>query len=148
MSTAFVNVNQGRICSSAWRTAAPFDQPRVHDLLGGAGRDCLVIGLPQTWPVQPMRGHLLSGPLTPGRGSACSWPAIFRQEALQFAPDYLFDVPDFRAWDKARLLQTLIDMAETQHRLLCHCLRTKALGLRAPRPHGAGSFAARFLERP
>ena len=42
--------------------------PRAHDLLGAAGRECLVLGLPQTWPAQPMRGHLLSGPLTPGTG--------------------------------------------------------------------------------
>ena len=34
-------------------------------------------------------------------------------------------MPDFRAWDKGRLLQTLVDMAETQHRLLCHFLRRK-----------------------
>ncbi len=99
--------------------------PRAHDLLGNAGRDCLVMGLPQTWPVQPMRGHLLSGPLTPGRGSACSWPALLRQEVLQLAPDYRFDLPDFRAWDGERLLQTLIDIAETQHRVFCHLLRTK-----------------------
>lgn len=100
-------------------------RPRVHDLLGAAGRDCLVLGLPQTWPVQPMRGHLLSGPLTPGPGSACAWPAIFRQEVLQREPGYRFDLRDFRALDKAQVLQALIDMAEMQHRLLCHCLRTK-----------------------
>ena len=116
---------QGKYLQQRLADSRAVCQPRVHDLLGAAGRDCLVMGLPQTWPVQPMRGHLLGGPLTPGRGSACSWPAIFRQEALQLAPDYRFDVPDFRTWDKARLLQTLIDMAETQHRLLCHCLRTK-----------------------
>ena len=99
--------------------------PRAHDLLGADGRDCLVMGLPQTWPVQPLRGHLVSGPLTPGLDSACTWPAVLRQEMRQLAPNYLFDLPDYRAWDRERLLQTLIDMAEQQHRVFCHLLRTK-----------------------
>ncbi|MCY3946610.1 MAG: alkaline phosphatase family protein [Anaerolineaceae bacterium] len=99
--------------------------PRAHDLPGAAGRDCLVMGLPQTWPVQPLRGHLVSGPLTPGLDSACTWPAVLRQELRQLAPDYRFDVPDFRAWDRERLLQTLVDMAQQQHRVFGHLLRTK-----------------------
>ncbi|MDD9956026.1 MAG: alkaline phosphatase family protein [Anaerolineaceae bacterium] len=99
--------------------------PRAHDLLGAAGRDCLVMGLPQTWPVQPLRGHLVSGPLTPGLDSACTWPAVLRQELQQLAPDFRFDVQDFRAWDRERLLRSLVDMAEQQHRVFCHLLRTK-----------------------
>ncbi len=99
--------------------------PRAQDLAGETGLDCLVMGLPQTWPVQPLRGHLVSGPLTPGLDAVCTWPAVLRQELRQLAPGYRFDLPDFRSWDKARLLQTLIDMAEQQHRVFCHLLRTK-----------------------
>ena len=99
--------------------------PRAHDLLGAAGRDSLVMGLPQTWPLQPLRGHLVSGPLTPGPDSACTWPAVLRQELRQLAPDYRFDLPDFRAWDRERLLQALIDTAEQQHRVFCHLLCAK-----------------------
>ena len=52
---------QGKYLQQRLADSSAINLPRVHDLLGAAGRDCLVMGLPQTWPVQPMRGHCSAG---------------------------------------------------------------------------------------
>jgi predicted AlkP superfamily phosphohydrolase/phosphomutase len=99
---------------------------RVWDYVAEAGRDSVVIGVPQTYPIQPMRGHMVSDLLTPGQESAFAFPAIFKQEVLNLVPNYAFDVKDFRTTDKARLLSQIIDMTESQFKLVQHCLKTKS----------------------
>lgn len=98
---------------------------RVWDILGEAGKQSVVIGVPQTYPVRPINGHLVSCFLTPGIESAFAYPAIFKQEVLQTTPNYLFDVKDFRTMDKARLLQQLVDLADIQFKLLKQTIQTK-----------------------
>src|SRR5688572_17537726 len=71
-------------------------QSRVWDVLGGVGKQSVVIGVPQTYPVRPLNGHLVSCFLTPGTESQFAYPAIFKQEALRVSPDYAFDARDFR----------------------------------------------------
>ncbi len=99
--------------------------PRVWDWAGRAGRTCVLIGVPQTYPPQPVNGLLVTDFLTPGTDSAFTYPAVFKQEVLKLAPDYPFDVRDFRTSDKTRLLRQLFDLAEQQHRLVRHCLTTQ-----------------------
>jgi predicted AlkP superfamily phosphohydrolase/phosphomutase len=98
---------------------------RVWDWLGEHNKTSLVMGVPQTYPVRPLNGSLVSCFLTPGRESAFAYPAVLKQEVLRLAPDYAFDVRDFRTDDKAGLLQRLLDMTETQHRVFEHLLTSK-----------------------
>ena len=98
---------------------------RVWDYVGDAGKESLVMAVPQTYPPRPIKGHLLSGFLTPGISSAFTYPAVFKQEVLKLAPDYPFDVKDFRTDDKAALLQRLFDLRETQFKVALHMLKTK-----------------------
>lgn len=98
---------------------------RVWDYLSEAGRQSVVIGVPQTYPVRPISGHMVSCFLTPGTESAFAYPAIFKQEVLKIAPDYAFDVKDFRTMDKTRLLQQIIDLTEIQFKLLHSCITGK-----------------------
>lgn len=99
--------------------------PRVWDVLSAAGREAVVLNVPQTYPVRPLNGHLISCFLTPGTENQFAYPAIFKQEVLQVAPDYAFDVRDFRHVDRAALLQKLIDLTEVQYRVALHSLKTK-----------------------
>lgn len=99
---------------------------RVWDYVGDAGQQSVVIGVPQTYPVRPLNGHLVSCFLTPGTESAFAYPAIFKQEVLKIAPNYPFDVKDFRTMDKARLLQQIIDFTEIQFKLLKCCITEKS----------------------
>ncbi|MBZ0276578.1 MAG: alkaline phosphatase family protein, partial [Anaerolineae bacterium] len=98
---------------------------RMWDYLSEAGKESVVIGVPQTYPPRPLNGHLVTDFLTPGTESAFTYPAIFKQEVLQVAPGYQFDVKGFRTSDKAGLLRRLHDMTDIQYKLVGHALRSK-----------------------
>ncbi|MDX2159687.1 MAG: alkaline phosphatase family protein [bacterium] len=98
---------------------------RVWDVIGNAGKTSLVVGVPQTYPVQPLDGHLISDFLTPGRESAFTYPAIFRTEVLSAFPDYDFDVRSFRTVERDALLQQLHALTDVQYRAFEHFLTTK-----------------------
>ncbi len=92
--------------------------PRIWDALGDAGKRSVVLGVPQTFPVRPLHGEMVSCFLTPNTESAFAYPAMLKQEVLTAAPGYLFDTRDFRTDDKAQLLQSLNDMTEMQFRVV------------------------------
>jgi len=87
-------------------------EKRVWDYLSGAGKRSAVIGVPQTYPVRPLKGWLISGFLTPNRESHFAYPDRLRREILGAVPDYDFDVPQFRTEEKEWLLQQIIEMTE------------------------------------
>ncbi len=99
--------------------------PRVWDILTEAGRESVVLAVPQTYPPTPLKGHLVADFLTPGIESQFAYPAIFKQEVLRAVPNYPFDVRGFRTDDKAWLLQQIIDLTEAQYKLALYCLKTK-----------------------
>jgi predicted AlkP superfamily phosphohydrolase/phosphomutase len=101
-------------------------QPRVWDIISHEGKPSLIMNVPQTYPVKPINGHLVSCFLTPNTGAQFAYPAIFKQEILKIAPNYDFDVRDFRHVERAELLQKLIDLTETQYRVLEYALKHKA----------------------
>ncbi len=98
---------------------------RVWDHVGDAGRQSVLIGVPQTYPPRPVKGHLVTDFLTPGTESAFTYPAIFKQEVLELLPNYPFDVKGFRTDRKAALHRQLLDMTEQQMRLVRHALTSK-----------------------
>jgi predicted AlkP superfamily phosphohydrolase/phosphomutase len=100
-------------------------EARVWDILGGAGKSSLVMGVPQTYPVKPLTGHLISDFLTPGVESAFTYPAMLKNEILRLAPEYAFDVRDFRMMERGELLRQLIALTDMQYRVFEHLLTTK-----------------------
>lgn len=100
-------------------------EKRVWDYVSEAGLESVIVGVPQTYPVQPLNGWLISDFLTPGTSHAFTYPAVLKQEVLRIAPEYPFDVRGFRTEDKHRLLQQIIDLTEIQFKVLKHCLSTR-----------------------
>jgi predicted AlkP superfamily phosphohydrolase/phosphomutase len=98
---------------------------RVWDYVGDAGKQSVVIGVPQTYPMHPINGHMVGDFLTPGLESAFAYPAIFKQEVLNLVPEYLFDVKGFRTDNKAGLLRRLLDMTKAQFKLMRHTITAK-----------------------
>jgi predicted AlkP superfamily phosphohydrolase/phosphomutase len=82
-------------------------EKRVWDYLGEAGLRSVVLGVPQTYPVRPLNGHLVSCFLTPSTNSPFAYPAAYKEEVLAVAPDYDFDVAKFRTDDKDWLLEQI-----------------------------------------
>lgn len=100
---------------------------RVWDYLGEAGRESVVLSVPQTYPPRPLKGHLVSGfPISGSPAEAAfTYPAIFKSEVLKAVPDFAFDVRDFRTDDKAALHQRLLDFTDAQYRLVEYTLTHK-----------------------
>ena len=106
-------------------TSQSVHEPLLWDRLGDAGKQSIVIGVPPTFPPRPIHGNLITGFLTPGLQSHCTYPPELKNEVKQVADDYLFDVPNFRTDDKARLKRDIWRMTETRFRLARHLLRHK-----------------------
>ena len=100
-------------------------EKRVWDYLSEAGLESIVIGVPQTYPVKPLKGHLISGFLTPDTNSAFTWPQHFKQEVLNLEPNYAFDVRKFRTNDKDWLLDQIYEMTEQRFSIVDYCLKNK-----------------------
>lgn len=105
--------------------ASAVQHPRLWDILSAAGKRSLVLNVPQTYPVRPLNGHMLSGFLTPGTHSQFAYPAIFKQEVLKWQPDYAFDVRNFRNVERQELLERIIDLTNQQYAVLLRALHEK-----------------------
>ncbi|NLF01478.1 MAG: sulfatase-like hydrolase/transferase, partial [Anaerolineales bacterium] len=108
-------------------TASAVHEPRLWDILGAAGRTSLVVGVPQTYPVQPMNGCLISSFLTPSTERQYTHPNDLRYEidrVLDGRP-YDLDVAEFRTEDKDYLLRQIYEMTEKRFAVIRHLLREK-----------------------
>src|SRR6185436_20323357 len=62
--------------------SAAIKPKRAWDYISDAGKQSVVIGVPQTYPTRSINGHMVGDFLTPGTESAFTYPAIFKQEVL------------------------------------------------------------------
>ncbi len=97
----------------------------VWDVLSRAGKKVIVHGVPQTYPPRPVNGCMVSGFLTPSRQRPYTYPADLRAEVERVAPDYAFDVEDFRTDDKAGLLQRIYRRTEQHFAVARHLLASR-----------------------
>lgn len=99
---------------------------RVWDILSRAGKKVVVAGVPQTYPVQPVNGCLISSFLTPSTASQYTYPAELKQEIeRQVEGDYLFDVRQFRTENKDHLLEQIYQLAEQHHQVVKYLMTTR-----------------------
>jgi predicted AlkP superfamily phosphohydrolase/phosphomutase len=93
--------------------------PRVWDVLSDAGRRVAAIGVPQTYPVSPVNGHVVSCFLTPSAKSRFTHPPELRDDIASWVDgEFLVDVPNFRSEDKERILRDIYRLAD-QHFTVC-----------------------------
>ncbi|RME48221.1 MAG: phosphodiesterase [Chloroflexi bacterium] len=105
-------------------TSTAVRAPRVWDILGRAGKQVIVVGVPQTYPPRPVNGYLISSFLTPP-GAKYTYPTDLATEVESLVGEYLVDVPNFRTDNKDYLLEQIYDMTEKRFTILKHLMRTK-----------------------
>ncbi|RLC59775.1 MAG: phosphodiesterase, partial [Chloroflexota bacterium] len=95
-------------------TANAIHEKRVWEILSEAGKDSVVVGVPQTYPIKPLRGYLVSSFLTPSTQRQYTYPGELRYEIdrLLDGRPYDVDVPQFRTEDKDFLLRQIQEMTE------------------------------------
>lgn len=97
----------------------------VWDVLGRHGKECIVIGVPPTYPVKPLRGSLVSCFLTPGSHSQYTYPHDLRTEVQKVADDYMVDVKGFRTEKKQWLLGQIYEMTTKRFNVAKHLLKAR-----------------------
>lgn len=108
-------------------TANAIHEKRVWDLLSEAERTSIVMGVPQTYPIKPLKGNLVSSFLTPSVERQYTYPNELRYEIDRVldGQTYDVDVPHFRTEDKAFLLQQIQEMTGKRFAVIEYLLREK-----------------------
>ncbi|MBV9119175.1 MAG: alkaline phosphatase family protein, partial [Chloroflexi bacterium] len=98
-------------------TSEAVKQDRVWDVLARHGKKSILIAIPGTYPPPPVNGLLIADFLTPNRSVDYTYPAELKEEVEATAPDYLFDVADFRTDDKQSILDQIYVMTSDRFRV-------------------------------
>lgn len=108
-------------------TGNVIDDRRVWDVLGEANKSSVVVGVPQTYPIKPLDGYLVSGFLTPNTDRQYTFPNELRYEIDRVldGDSYDVDVPQFRTEDKDYLLQQIREMTAKRFAVIKYLLREK-----------------------
>ncbi|MEZ4769882.1 MAG: alkaline phosphatase family protein [Caldilineales bacterium] len=72
--------------------------PAIWNLLSAAGKDVIIVNLPQTYPPEPVQGVMVSGRDTPGLGAAYTYPAGLKSELDAVSDTPYVIVPDDWLW--------------------------------------------------
>lgn len=91
--------------------------PRAWDVLGDAGKRTCMINVPQTYPVRPVNGILVSSFLTPDTSCEYTHPAGLGKQLDAIADGYMIDVDGFRTDDKQWLLDEIYRMTDKRFRV-------------------------------
>jgi predicted AlkP superfamily phosphohydrolase/phosphomutase len=91
--------------------------PRLWDILGEAGWKVAVLSVPGTSPPYAVNGSLVSCFLTPNQESPFTHPPELAEQVLEWMPDFLLDVPEFRSEDKAQILQNIYTLCDQRFSL-------------------------------
>ncbi len=98
---------------------------KVWDLLGMEGISSTIVGVPLTYPAQPLNGHLVSCFMTPGVDSKFTYPSSLKKEILEKFGDYSFDVEDFRTENREDLLNRIEQYTEQKFDVAEYLLKEK-----------------------
>jgi predicted AlkP superfamily phosphohydrolase/phosphomutase len=97
----------------------------VWDILSRAGKKVILVGVPQTYPVKPTNGYVISSFLTPSTRSQYTYPAELREEVEALVGDYMLDVENFRTEDKDDLIRQIYEMTQKRFTVVKYLLNEK-----------------------
>ena len=108
-------------------TGAAVKDKRVWDYLGDAGKQVIVVGVPQTYPLRPVNGYLISSFLTPSVQKQYTTPNELRFEIDRVleGEEYDVDVRKFRTEDKDFLLEQIYAMNDKQFKVMRYLMDEK-----------------------
>jgi predicted AlkP superfamily phosphohydrolase/phosphomutase len=108
-----------------YATSKSVREPRVWEHLGRAGKQVILLGVPQSYPPTRVNGILVGCFLTPSIENDYTYPPELKHEIASLVHPYMVDAPDFRTEDKARLADDIFRMTEKRFTLARHFLRTR-----------------------
>lgn len=106
-------------------TSLEVREPRVWDVLSDAGKHVCVVGVPQTYPPMAVNGCMVSGILTPGLDSHCTYPESLKGELVNEIGSIQFDVEDFRSSETDYLLEQIHEFRENRFAVARYLMTNK-----------------------
>ncbi len=100
-------------------------EPLLWDYLNRAGKRSIMLSVPQTYPPRPVDGCLVTDFLTPSHEVQWTHPPELKAEITEAFGEYLFDVPNFRTDDKARLRDDMFRFTEQRFAVARHLATTR-----------------------
>lgn len=97
----------------------------VWNILSKIGKKVVIIGVPMTYPPQPVNGCMVTCFMTPNSECAYTYPLELKSEIEEISKGYIFDVGEFRSNNKDPVLKTIYDMTEKRFRLARHFIRSR-----------------------
>ena len=97
----------------------------VWDILSRAGKKSVLVGVPQTYPIKPTNGYIITSFLTPSTASQYTYPADLKDEIEALVGEYMLDVENFRTEEKDDLLRQIYEMTEKRFKVAKHLLQEK-----------------------
>ncbi len=97
----------------------------VWDILSRAGKSVVLVGVPQTYPVKPTNGYIITSFLTPSTQSQFTYPPELKGEVESLVGEYMLDVGSFGTEDKQDLLRQIYEMTEKRFKVVRYLLREK-----------------------
>ena len=99
-------------------------EPKIWDILGEKGYQSIILGVPPTYPIQPIIGHLVSCFITPDTLSNYTYPPELKLEIDENIGPYILDVP-FRIKSKEELLINIHKMTNVHFETVKYLMKTK-----------------------
>ncbi len=108
-------------------TGSAVKEKRVWNYLDEAGKQSIVVGAPQTYPIKPLNGYMISSFLTPSVQKQYTYPHKLRYEIdhILAGQEYDVDVRNYRTEDKENLLQQIYEMTKKRFKILNYLIREK-----------------------
>lgn len=97
---------------------------RVWDYIGEAGGRVCLVGVPPTYPPQPVSGWLISCLMTPSTRKPYTYPLELKGEVEDLVGEYVVDVP-FRRGDRENVLREIYDMTGKRFQVVKYLLARK-----------------------
>lgn len=100
--------------------------PSLWNILSSNQKESIVIGVPQTYPVKPLNGKMVSCFLTPDDKSECTYPQELKSELNNNSDGYMFDVKEFRTDKKEWLLEQIYLMTDKRFKVIQKWINEKS----------------------
>ncbi len=109
----------------SFATSWAIKEPTVWDILSDAGKDCIVMSVPPSYPPKALRGVQIGCFLTPSNEADYTYPKELKSELEDKVGDYIFDVRNFRTDNTQYILDESYKMTEQRFKTADYLLANK-----------------------
>jgi predicted AlkP superfamily phosphohydrolase/phosphomutase len=100
-------------------------EPTVWDILSDAGKDCIVMSVPPSYPPKELRGVQIGCFLTPNSDADYTYPKDVKAELEAQIGEYVFDIRNFRTDNTQYIVDEAYRMTEQRFKAADYLLTNK-----------------------